>query len=134
MGLWEQTTVTTIKVNLPNAVNGKPQTVVSQTCITPETWREAYDPQGGDKGGDLGCKIKNLKQSASGFSADITCGTSSGHTQTTFESPEKITGSMHIDTAPGDKQPGFMEQTFVSVYKGADCKDIAPGDEKLISD
>jgi len=144
MGLWEITTTSKIKLNLPPEViaqlGGKslpgmgPQTFVSQVCMTPETWRDAYTKS---QKNNKDCQYTNLKQDASGMSADVVCqsgkGTSTGHMQLTFVSMERTQGTMHMEMTDGkNPQPTIMDMTFDSVFKGEDCKGLAPGAAKLV--
>ena len=147
MGLWQTTVVSTMAgIQLPPEVLEKmkaagrsvpgstPQTTVTQGCLTPEKWQQSW--QRAQQGGD--CQTKNFKQDASGMSADIECkterGTSTGHTQVNFISPEKAHGTTHMEIVTGrSPQPIVMDITMDSVYQGADCKGISPDSAKVIS-
>ncbi|MCL2660238.1 MAG: DUF3617 domain-containing protein [Acidobacteriaceae bacterium] len=139
MGLWEITTVSKMKLNLPPEVMAHlpgmgPQTFVSQVCMTPETWRDAYTKS---QKNNKDCQYTNLKQDASGMSADVVChsgkGTSTGHMQLTFVSMERTQGTMHMEMTDGkNPQPTIMDMTFDSVFRGDDCKGLAPGAAKLV--
>ena len=147
MGLWQTTVVSTMAgIQLPPEVLEKmkaagrsvpgstPQTTVTQGCLTPEKWQQSW--QRAQQGQD--CKTKNFKQDASGMSADIECksdrGTSTGHTEVNFISPEKAHGTTHMEIVTGrSPQPIVMNMTMDSVYQGADCKGISPDSAKTIS-
>ncbi|MCL2659489.1 MAG: DUF3617 domain-containing protein [Acidobacteriaceae bacterium] len=145
MGLWETTSVTKIQLNLPPEVlqqlQGKnlpgmgPTTVKTQTCMTAESWRDSLTKaQQQQKNQD--CQVTNLKQDSSSMSADIVCtgkASAKGHMQFTFQSPEKWQGTMHMEMSDGkNPQPTIMDTTMESVFKGADCQGIAPGQGKLV--
>jgi hypothetical protein len=147
MGLWQTTVVSTMGgIQLPPDVIEKmkaagrpipgatPQTTVTQGCLTPEKWQQSW--QRAQQGGD--CQTKNFKQDASGMSVDIECkserGTSTGHMQIDFVSPEKAHGTTHMEIVTGrSPQPMVMNITMDSVYQGADCKGISPDNAKVIS-
>jgi hypothetical protein len=147
MGLWQTTSVSTMAgIQLPPEVleklkaagrsvpGGTPQTTVTQSCLTPEKWKESW--QRAQQSGD--CQTKNFKQDASGMSANIECkterGTSTGHTQVSFVSSEKAHGTTHVEVVTGrSPQPIVMNITMDSVYQGADCKGISPDNAKVIS-
>jgi Protein of unknown function (DUF3617) len=147
MGLWQNTVVSTMSgIQLPPEVvermkaagrsvpGGTPKTMVTQGCLTAEKWQESW--QRAQAGQD--CQTKNLKVEASGMSADIACksedGASTGHTQITFISPEKVHGTTHMEIVTSrNPQPIVMDITMDSVYQGADCKGISPDGTKVIS-
>jgi hypothetical protein len=147
MGLWQSTVVSTMTgIELPPEVvermkaagrtipGSAPKTTVTQGCLTPEKWQDNW--QRAQSGQD--CLTKNLKLDASGMSADIECktdrGTSTGHTQVTFISSEKVHGTTHMEITTGrSPQPMVMNITLDSVYQGSDCKGISPDGAKVIS-
>ena len=120
MGLWE--TSTTMK-------SGKgPQTMKSQVCMTPKTWREGF-------ASSPGCGVKSLKQDAKSLSMVFACtlwgkDVATSHVQLTFPSPEKLHGTAHVEM-PG-QEPSVMDTTFEGVFKGADCKGLAPGKSREV--
>jgi hypothetical protein len=84
------------------------------------------------------CHTKNLKVEASGMSADIECkiqgGTSTGHTQITFVSSEKVHGTTHMEIVTDrSPQPMVLDITMDSVFQGTDCKGISLDGAKVIS-
>jgi hypothetical protein len=145
MGLWQSTVVSTMTgIQLPPDVVEKmkaagrpipgstPQTTATQSCLTPEKWKNAWQRQQGRD-----CQTTNLKEDASGMSADIACksdrGASNGHMQLSFVSAEKVHGTMHMQLASGrSPQPIVMDLIIDSVYQGPDCKGISPDDAKVI--
>jgi Protein of unknown function (DUF3617) len=147
MGLWQSTVVSTMTgIQLPPDVIEKmkaagrpipgstPQTTVTQSCLTPEKWNQAW--QHAQQRGD--CQNTNLKQDASGMSVDIACkterGASTGHMQISFVSAEKVHGTTHLQMASGrSPQPIVMDFIIDSVFQGADCKGISPDDARVVS-
>lgn len=147
MGLWQSTIVSNMSgIQLPPEVvermkaagrpvpGSTPQTTVSQSCLTPEKWQQNWQhAQQGE-----GCQFKNLKQDASGMSADIDCkndrGTSTGHMKIDFVSTEKAHGTTHMQiNSTRSPQPIIMDITFDSAYQGADCKGVSPDSPKVVS-
>ncbi|MDR2220115.1 MAG: DUF3617 domain-containing protein [Methylobacillus sp.] len=123
MGLWEATVV---------SKEGK-FSLVSQVCITPDTWQKTL--VGEEKGK---CQKSNLKHDVSGLSADIECASEggkhfSGRWQLAFVSREKmhVTGPIELDQGSG-QPPKFVAMEADSVYLGADCKDVKPNSPKLV--
>jgi Protein of unknown function (DUF3617) len=147
MGLWQTTVISTMAgIQLPPEVLEKmkaagrsvpgstPQTTVTQGCLTPEKWQQSW--QRAQQSGD--CTAKNFKQDVSGMSVDVECkserGTSTGHTQINFVSPEKAHGTTHMEiVTTRSPQPIVMNLTMDSVYQGTDCKGISPDSAKVIS-
>ena len=146
MGLWQNTATNTMTgLQLPPDVVAKlqamgrpvpgaaPRTIVTQSCVTPETWQKSFTNMQQSKD----CQITNLHQSATGMSGDMACttaeGTSKGHLEATFASQEKMNGKMHMEiTTARQTQPIVMDMTFDSVYQGADCKGVSPDSPKII--
>jgi hypothetical protein len=146
MGLWQTTVATTMNLELPPDVvermkaagrpvpGSSPMTTVVQGCLTPEKWKDAWtrSQQQGN------CEMKNLKQDAAGISMDVECktarGTSTGHTQLSFDSSEKAHGTSHMEiVSERSPKPTVMNMVMDSVYQGADCKGISPDSPKIMS-
>ena len=148
MGLWQtKVTSTMAGFQIPPDVaarlsamgrpvpGGEPQTVVSQSCLTPEKWKDMFSHM--QRNHD--CQFTNEHQSSSGMSADMACKSpdgqfsSKGHIDTKFTSSEKMTGKVHMESiSRSQPQPIVMDMSFESAYQGADCQGIAPGSPKII--
>jgi len=147
MGLWQGTTVTKMSgLTLPPEVvermkamgrpvpGSEPKTIEMQSCLTPEKWKELFTKAQSNEN----CKIANLKQDASGMSADIVCdamrgGTGKGHMEMSFVSTEKVHGTMHMEiVSERQPQPIVMDMTIDNTYQGADCKGVSPDTPKMI--
>lgn len=149
MGLWHGTTVTKMTgITLPPEVvekmkamgrpvpGAEPQTIETESCLTPEKWKEMFARAQNREN----CKISNLKQDASGMSADMVCespngggNTARGHVQMSFLTTEKVHGTMHMEaTSVRQPQPIVVDMTIDSVYQGADCKGVSPDTPKVI--
>lgn len=148
MGLWHGTTVTKMTgLQLPPEVvermkqmgrsvpGSEPKTIETESCLTPEKWKEMFTKLNEDR---EDCKIENLKQDSSSMSADIVCnmqrgGNGKGHIQVNFLSSEKAHGTMHMEmVTQRQPQPIVIDTTFDSTYQGSDCKGVSPDDPKVI--
>jgi hypothetical protein len=147
MGLWQNTITNTMTgLQLPPDVVAKmqaagrpvpgaaPRTIVTQSCMTAESWQKSFT----DMQQRQNCQITNVHQSATGMSGDMACtsadGSSKGHMEATFSSPEKMNGKMHLEvTTTRQAQPLMVDATFNSVYQGADCKGISPNAAKVMN-
>jgi hypothetical protein len=147
MGLWQGTT--TIKLSglqVPPEVAEKmkamgrpmpgsePRTIETQSCLTPEKWKEMIAKMQDREN----CKLTNVKQDATEMSADIACqttggGSAMGRVQANFLSSEKVRSTGHMEiTTPRQPQAIIMDTTFDSTYLGSDCKGISPDTPKVI--
>ena len=148
MGLWQGTTVSKMTgLQLPPEVvekmkamgrpvpGAEPRTIETQSCVTPEKWKEMFTKVNDDR---EDCKMMNLKQDSSGMSADMVCssprgGNGKGHMEVSFLSTEKVHGTIHMEmVTERQPQPIVMDMTFDSTYQGSDCKGISPDTPKVI--
>jgi hypothetical protein len=147
MGLWQTTNVGTVSgiqippdvaarlqaMGRPLPTMGQPHTSVVQSCLTPESWKKMF----ADMQQDHDCTFTHQQQSSTGLSADMACksdrGRSTGHVDMSFVSSEKMHGKAHIEVIT-ERQPNpiVMDMHFDSVYQGADCQGVTPGDAKVI--
>jgi Protein of unknown function (DUF3617) len=148
MGLWQTTTTSTISgIQIPPDVAarmqamgrslpmGQPQTTVTQSCATPEKWKDMFrhlHRQGN-------CEFNNEHLTSSSLSADLSCKSpngrysSSGHIDVRFVSEEKVHGKAHVVTVmESQPQPIVSDMSFDSAYQGSDCKDVSPDSAKVI--
>jgi len=132
MGLWE-VTMDARRLEPPMF-----KTFVSQFCLTPETWRDAIDGTGKPL---PGCDMHNYKKDAAGWSFEVTCkkqpgrlgaNDSSNHIQITILSAEKVRRTTRTEYLESSG-PWILEALADSIYKGADCKGIAPGEYQRVS-
>jgi Protein of unknown function (DUF3617) len=146
MGLWQNTITNTMSgLQLPPDVLAKlqaagrpvpgaaPRTIVTQSCMTADSWQKTMT----DMQQKQNCQITNVHQSATAMSGDMACttadGSSKGHMEATFASPEKMNGKMHMEvTSSRQSQPIIVDANFDSVYQGADCKGISPDSPKIV--
>ena len=147
MGLW-QTNITSTMTGfqippevaarmkaMGKPVPGAPNTVVTQSCLTPEKWKDSFRHMQQDHD----CQLTNVHQSSTAMSADMACKapdgkyTSTGHMEVSFTSESKMSGKVHVTTVmQSQPQPIVMDMTFDGVYKGADCQGISPDSPKIL--
>jgi hypothetical protein len=147
MGLWHGKSVSTMSgLELPPDVvarlkamgrpvpGSEPTTTETESCLTPEKWKEMLTKSQDREN----CSYSNMKVDSSGMSGDMECatargGTTKGHMQMNFVSPEKVHGTVHMEVISARRpQPILMDMTIDSTYEGADCKGISPDDPKVI--
>ncbi len=148
MGLWQtKVTSTMTGFQIPPDVaarlkamgrpvpGGEPQTIVSQSCLTPEKWKDMFSHM--QRNHD--CQFTNEHQTSTGMSADMACKSpdgrysSTGHVDARFTSSEKMTGKVHVETmTQSQAQPIVMDMSFDSAYQGSDCQGISPDSPKII--
>lgn len=147
MGLWEGTTVTRMTgLNIPPDMaerlkamgrpvpGAEPRTMHMQSCLTAEKWKDMFTHAQNREN----CQVTNVKQDASGMSADMAChgtggGGATGHMQVSFLSTEKVHGTMHMEASSAQQpQPIVVDVTIDSAYLGDDCKGVSPDTPKII--
>jgi hypothetical protein len=153
MGLWESTnTVTMTGIQLPPDVVEKlkqmgrpvpgssPQTMMSQSCYTPEEWEKSMS--GARRQRDEQCSQHNLEVNSSRMVFDESCtssrgDTTTGHFEILFDDAEHAHGSGHFTTtrAQGSQagHPINVDMNLKGHFLSADCGDVKPGSPKILS-
>lgn len=138
MGLW-QTEVTTHYEgveNTPMARMGGAHTTVSQSCLTPEKWRDGWTKmRQGPHSQD--CQMTNMHFDAQGITFDETCSSEGFNTTMHFEGQFDGESGMHgtgTAHATGAAFPQGMTVHVVmnSKFLSSDCGDVKPGEGKVI--
>ncbi len=122
MGLWEMNSTATmngdsILGHMPGL--GK-RTVKSRSCITPDTFQQAW-------GSLKGCTRDNIVSGKKGFSYDLSCGRSKIHFAMNFDTPEHGTYTMQSVSSSQT-----METTADATFISSDCGSVEPGKSKII--
>jgi hypothetical protein len=148
MGLWQSTITSTISgIQIPPDVaarmkamgrplpTGQPRTMVTQSCATPEKWKDMFR----DLRRQGQCQFRNEHLTSSSLTADLACKSpdgsysSSGHIDVSFVSEEKLHGKVHVEMImESQPQPIVSDMSFDSAYQGADCHGISPDSAKII--
>jgi Protein of unknown function (DUF3617) len=139
MGLW-QAEVTMQMSGMPNGANIPSRTVVSQTCMTPDTWKDSLTRmQNRQRTGPSNCSVTNVQQDGHHFTADVQCTsqqfTSNGHIDMQFDSDESMHGTTTVSMGGPNAPSGMQMQMVVSSkskFLSSDCGDVKPGQPKMI--
>ncbi|HEY6446492.1 MAG TPA: DUF3617 domain-containing protein [Acidobacteriaceae bacterium] len=139
MGLW-QNDVTVQMSGMPNGVNMPPRTVSSQSCLTPDTWKDAiHNMQGRRQNLEANCSNANIQQDGHHYTADVTCSGQQGittaiHVDMQFDSDESMHGTTSATMSGGNIPQGMsMNSTIKSKFLGSDCGDVKPGQGRMLS-
>ena len=139
MGLWQSESTMSMS-GMPNMPMGSamaPHKIVSQACLTPDTWQK--DLQGARKHQqEMNCTVSNLHQSAQKITLDQACSPRDGmsttmHLEMFIDSDTAMHGTMVIKMS-GQNMPQAMEMksNIASHFLGSDCGNIQPGKAKLV--
>ena len=144
MGLWADTATVTTTTHLPPEVAAKinapggvmtlpPRVINTNICHTAADWTRSIAGANQAKN----CTMTNKVVTAKGMSMDMTCtvpnqGTSTGHIDAVFDSPEQVHSTVHMAFTGAPKaQNGAGMSTTVDIkseshYVSADCGDVKP--------
>lgn len=113
----------------------EPQITVSQSCLTPEKWKDMFSHM--QRNHD--CQFTSQNQSSTSMSADMACKSSdgkyssTGHIDVNFTSSEKMIGKLHMTImSQSQPRPIVMDMNFQSAYQGTNCQGISPDSPKVI--
>jgi len=157
-GLWETTTTSSTKMQLPPEVQaqidampaqqqammksrmgGAPVTTTTHSCSTGQSVKDLVN-QAQQKGSD--CKLTNQTQTANGASFDISCtmpqGAANGHSSFTMTDSDHVNGTMHLTAQmSGGRSNGptnmTIDTTLTSHYLGSDCGSVAPNSAVVVN-
>lgn len=139
MGLW-QSDVSVQMLGMPNGVSMPPRTITSQSCLTPDTWKDAMrNLQARRQNMAANCSNANVQQDGHHYTADVTCTGQQGFTTTVhvdmqFDSDESMHGTTSATMSGGNMPPGMsMNSTIKSKFMGSDCGDVKPGQGKMLN-
>lgn len=138
MGLW-QSEVTVQMSGMPNGVTMPPRTMVSQSCMTSDTWKDSLrNLQNRQRNATADCTTANVQQDDHHYSADVQCTAQQGfttsiHVDMQFDSDESMHGTTAMTMSGGSAPSGMsMNSTIKSKFMGSDCGDVKPGQGKMI--
>lgn len=139
MGLW-QAEVTVQMSGMPNGMTIPPRTMVSQSCLTPETWKDSlHNMQNRQRNMAAKCTTANVQQDGHHYTADVQCSAQQGfttsiHVDMQFDSDESMHGSTSMVMSGGNAAPGMsMSSTIKSKFMSSDCGDVKPGQGKMLT-
>jgi hypothetical protein len=124
MGLWEKKMVTT-------GGTGAPTTMTAKSCINPEAWQEMV---GNLSKQHEGCTTNTVKN-AHGYTFSGSCTIPHGGTMVmngtlTIQDTEHIIAESH-STTTNNGQKRQMDSHSTSIFLGADCGNIKPGEPEI---
>ena len=139
MGLWQSESTMSMS-GMPNMPMGgamAPHKIVSQACLTPDTWQK--DLQGARQHQkEMHCTLSNLHQSTHKITLDEACSPRDGmstnmHLEMFIDSDTAMHGTVLIKMS-GQNMPQAMEMKsdIASHFLSSSCGDIQPGKAKLV--
>jgi hypothetical protein len=135
MGLW-QSDVTVQMAGMPNGISMPARTVTTQSCMTPDTWKDAL--QNRQPNMPATCTTSNVQQDGQHYSADVQCSSQQGftaaiHVDMQFDSDESMHGTTTATIGGGAAPQNMtMNSTIKSKFVSSDCGDIKPGQGKMV--
>lgn len=142
MGLWQSETTSTFAgapgSPLGQALGHGGHTVVSQGCLTPETWKDEMEHLN-QQAHRSNCTMSNFQQDTHKVSFDEQCSADHGFsTQMHFEMLIDSAESAHGDgemkmTGPAFPDGMTMHMALKTKFLSSDCGDVKPGEGKVIS-
>lgn len=130
MGLWQYEVTSS---GMQGQGSG-PHTVVTQSCVTPETWTQSFRSS---RQQTAQCTTTNLHQTQHDVSFDVSCSqqdfTFATHVEMSLDSDSEMHGTTTTKMS-GPRFPGMtMTSTIHSKFLNTDCGGIQPGKSKLVS-
>jgi hypothetical protein len=136
MGLW-QSEVTVTMSGMPNGVTMPAHTMVRQSCMTPDTWKDSLrGMQSRRPMSDANCTTSNMAQDSQHVAFDAQCTAQQGmvaniHVDMQFDSSDSMHGSTSASMTGPSVPPGMaVNSTIKSKFVSADCGDVKPGQQK----
>lgn len=134
MGLWQTEVMSTIS-GMPAGAGGA-HTVVTQSCVTPETWKRDFQGSRSDR--NMKCTTSNLEQSSQKVVFDESCVSEqsynmTAHVEMLIEGQESLHGTVDTKmTGPNLPAPMTVSTKIQSKFLSADCGDVKPGQGKVV--
>ena len=136
MGLWQSEVMVTM-TGMPNGVTMPPHTMVRQSCMTPDTWKDALrSMQSRRPMAATSCTMSNVAQDAQHVTFDAQCTAQQGmvaniHVDMQFDSSDSMHGTTSVAMTGANVPPGLaINSTIKSKFVGTDCGDVKPGEQK----
>jgi Protein of unknown function (DUF3617) len=139
MGLW-QTEVTMEMSGMPNGAGMPPRTITTQTCMTPDTWKNSLgNAQNRMRNMPASCTTSNVQEDSHHYTADVQCTAQQGFSTTAhidmhFDSDESMHGTTNTTMSGGNTGMNMtMNSTIKSKFMSSDCGDVKPGQGKMVN-
>lgn len=132
-GLWQSETTMTME-GIPGMAIRGPITVSTQSCMTPDTWKNFGHPERLH----AECTATNIHQDSHQITMDETCkGNGSSltrlHVEILIDSTERVHGTVQMTmTIPNMPNPMVTNTKFESHFVSASCGSMKPGEAKTL--
>ena len=144
MGLWQSSVTVNMSgmpanPNMPAGAGGS-MTHVNQSCMTPDSWRDAFRSmqQRRQQAANSNCSTLNVSQDAHQVTFDMNCSSEQGfnsnvHVQMNLDSEEAMHGNATVKmSSPNFPQGMSMTSVITSKFVSSDCGDVKPGESKPV--
>jgi len=138
MGLW-QSSVTVNMSNMPNMPNGGSMTHVNQSCMTPDSWKDAFrNMQQRRQQASANCTAANVSRDAHQLTIDMSCSSTQGfntniHVQMFLDNESAMHGTAVTKmSGPNFPQGMVVNSTISSRFVSSDCGDVKPGEGRTV--
>ncbi|MFY9745456.1 MAG: DUF3617 family protein [Acidobacteriaceae bacterium] len=144
MGLWQSSVTVNMSgmpanPNMPSGAGGS-MTHVNQSCMTPDSWRDAFRnmQQRRQQAASANCSTLNVSQDAHQVTFDMNCSSQQGfntniHVQMLLDSEEAMHGNANVKmSGPNFPQGMSMTSVITSKFVSSDCGDVKPGESKPV--
>jgi hypothetical protein len=145
MGLWQSSVTVNMSgmpnnPNMPSGAGGGSMTHVNQSCMTPNSWRDAFRnmQQRRQQAASANCSTLNVSQDAHQVTFDMNCSSQQGftsnvHVQMLLDSEEAMHGNATVKmSGPNFPQGMSMTSIITSKFVSSDCGDVKPGQSKPV--
>jgi len=122
LGLWEETVTATTHIPGTAIPGGEVQTMKMRLCVTPVN-PFTHVPKS--------CKLMNIVWTPQRYSLDLSCGTTSGHMQIDFDTPETGHGTMHMDFGTGGAVKGTSDSKVDVHFVSSSCGTVTPSNPEI---
>jgi hypothetical protein len=135
MGLWQSSV--TVDMSAMTGMHGGSITNTSQSCMTPDTWKNAFHSmQQRQQQTPANCSTTNVQQDAHQLAFQIDCSTPQGdsssiHVQMFLDSETAMHGHATVKmSGPNLPQGVSMSSVISSKFVSSDCGSVKPGESK----
>lgn len=136
MGLWQSSV--TVNMSGMSSGAGGTMTHVNQSCMTPDSWRDAFHSMQQQKAASANCSTANVSQDAHQVTFDVSCSgqqgfTSNVHVQMFLDNDEAMHGNATVKmSGPNFPQGMSVTSNITSKFISSDCGAVKPGESKPV--
>jgi hypothetical protein len=141
MGLWQSSVTVDMSAmsGMPAGAPSGSMTHVNQSCMTPDTWKNAFHSmQQRQQQAQANCSTANVQQDAHQLTVDMDCSMQQGyssniHVQMFLDSDSAMHGHATVKmSGPSFPQGMSMSSAISSKFVSSDCGDVKPGESKPV--